>query len=186
MWKCPFEKLSFRNTETAGSHTDILKHSSCIFYLFTCEISVFQPKKGGGLSYNSTVPLTHCSEKLVQLILHEYSILLPSLVTLFNFPLMISDTSTLTWLQKSSMLRFCSERTALQMSLLMSLWATEYTCLAYMWVYIYFNSSISLMQSFSDWKVCWQIWKWLLIINLITGVQQSGSDFYRGSGSSGS
>uniref|UniRef100_A0A8C9SWW4 Developmentally regulated GTP binding protein 2 n=1 Tax=Scleropages formosus TaxID=113540 RepID=A0A8C9SWW4_SCLFO len=35
----------------------------------------FKPKKCGGLSYNSTVPLTHCSEKLVQLILHEYSIL---------------------------------------------------------------------------------------------------------------
>ncbi|KAG9343033.1 hypothetical protein JZ751_015251 [Albula glossodonta] len=32
----------------------------------------FKPKKGGGLSYNSTVPLTQCSEKLVQLILHEY------------------------------------------------------------------------------------------------------------------
>ena len=37
--------------------------------------SFVQPKKGGGLSYNSTVPLTQCSEKLVQLILHEYSIL---------------------------------------------------------------------------------------------------------------
>uniref|UniRef100_A0A7N6BBV4 OBG-type G domain-containing protein n=1 Tax=Anabas testudineus TaxID=64144 RepID=A0A7N6BBV4_ANATE len=34
----------------------------------------FKPKKGGGLSYNSTVPLTQCSEKLVQLILHEYKI----------------------------------------------------------------------------------------------------------------
>uniref|UniRef100_A0AAR2JZ83 Developmentally regulated GTP binding protein 2 n=1 Tax=Pygocentrus nattereri TaxID=42514 RepID=A0AAR2JZ83_PYGNA len=34
----------------------------------------FKPKKGGGLSFNSTVPLTHCSEKLVQLILHEYKI----------------------------------------------------------------------------------------------------------------
>ncbi|KAJ8251829.1 hypothetical protein GJAV_G00225870 [Gymnothorax javanicus] len=34
----------------------------------------FKPKKGGGLSYNSTVPLTHCSEKLVQLILHEYKL----------------------------------------------------------------------------------------------------------------
>uniref|UniRef100_A0A8C7T807 Developmentally regulated GTP binding protein 2 n=1 Tax=Oncorhynchus mykiss TaxID=8022 RepID=A0A8C7T807_ONCMY len=33
----------------------------------------FKPKKGGGLSYNSMVPLTMCSEKLVQLILHEYS-----------------------------------------------------------------------------------------------------------------
>ncbi|XP_005750237.1 developmentally-regulated GTP-binding protein 2 [Pundamilia nyererei] len=34
----------------------------------------FKPKKGGGLSFNSTVPLTQCSEKLVQLILHEYKI----------------------------------------------------------------------------------------------------------------
>ncbi|KAG2455498.1 DRG2 protein, partial [Polypterus senegalus] len=34
----------------------------------------FKPKKGGGISYNSTVPLTQCSEKLVQLILHEYKI----------------------------------------------------------------------------------------------------------------
>ena len=36
----------------------------------------FQVKKGGGLSFNSTLPLTKCSEKLVQLILHEYSILI--------------------------------------------------------------------------------------------------------------
>ncbi|TKC53131.1 hypothetical protein EI555_006629, partial [Monodon monoceros] len=35
----------------------------------------FKPKKGGGISFNSTVTLTQCSEKLVQLILHEYSIL---------------------------------------------------------------------------------------------------------------
>lgn len=34
----------------------------------------YKVKKGGGLSFNSTVPLTHCSEKLVQLILHEYKI----------------------------------------------------------------------------------------------------------------
>ncbi|OWK57885.1 Developmentally-regulated GTP-binding protein 2 [Lonchura striata] len=33
----------------------------------------FKPKKGGGISFNSTVTLTQCSEKLVQLILHEYS-----------------------------------------------------------------------------------------------------------------
>jgi len=31
-------------------------------------------KKAGGLSFNSTVPLTKCSEKMAQLILHEYSI----------------------------------------------------------------------------------------------------------------
>ena len=36
---------------------------------------LWQLKKGGGLSFNSTLPLTKCSEKLVQLILHEYSIL---------------------------------------------------------------------------------------------------------------
>ena len=35
----------------------------------------FQQKKGGGLSFNSTIPLTKTSEKMVQLILHEYSIL---------------------------------------------------------------------------------------------------------------
>uniref|UniRef100_A0A8C9TSF5 Developmentally regulated GTP binding protein 2 n=1 Tax=Scleropages formosus TaxID=113540 RepID=A0A8C9TSF5_SCLFO len=48
----------------------------CPLQLFqTSTFFVLQPKKCGGLSYNSTVPLTHCSEKLVQLILHEYSIL---------------------------------------------------------------------------------------------------------------
>ncbi len=36
---------------------------------------LFQIKKGGGLSFNSTLPLTKCNEKLIQLILHEYSIL---------------------------------------------------------------------------------------------------------------
>lgn len=41
----------------------------------TAPLSSFQPKKGGGISFNSTVSLTQCSEKLVQLILHEYSIL---------------------------------------------------------------------------------------------------------------
>jgi len=34
----------------------------------------FKQKKGGGLSFNSTVTLTKCSERLVQLILHEYKI----------------------------------------------------------------------------------------------------------------
>ncbi|KAI0239842.1 Developmentally-regulated GTP-binding protein 2 [Lamellibrachia satsuma] len=34
----------------------------------------FKMKKGGGLSFNSTLPLTNCSEKLVQMILHEYKI----------------------------------------------------------------------------------------------------------------
>ena len=37
--------------------------------------SLFQVKKGGGLSINSMVTLTHMSEKMAQLILHEYSIL---------------------------------------------------------------------------------------------------------------
>lgn len=35
----------------------------------------FQQKKGGGISFNSTLPLTKCNEKMVQLILHEWSIL---------------------------------------------------------------------------------------------------------------
>jgi len=32
----------------------------------------FKIKKGGGISFNTMVPLTKCSEKMVQLILHEY------------------------------------------------------------------------------------------------------------------
>lgn len=34
----------------------------------------FKEKKAGGLSFNSTCPLTKCNEKLVQLVLHEYKI----------------------------------------------------------------------------------------------------------------
>jgi len=34
----------------------------------------FKPKKTGGISFTHTVPLTQCSEKLVQMILHEYKI----------------------------------------------------------------------------------------------------------------
>ncbi|XP_006816617.1 developmentally-regulated GTP-binding protein 2-like [Saccoglossus kowalevskii] len=34
----------------------------------------FKQKKGGGVSFNSTLTLTKCSEKMVQLILHEYKI----------------------------------------------------------------------------------------------------------------
>lgn len=34
----------------------------------------FKIKKGGGISFNSTCPLTRCDEKLVQMILHEYKI----------------------------------------------------------------------------------------------------------------
>lgn len=43
--------------------------------VLNCSVASSQPKKGGGISFNSTVTLTQCSEKLVQLILHEYSIL---------------------------------------------------------------------------------------------------------------
>jgi len=34
----------------------------------------FKQKKAGGLSFNSTCPLTRIDEKLVQMILHEYKI----------------------------------------------------------------------------------------------------------------
>ena len=41
-----------------------------------------QVKKGGGMSINSTVTLTKMSERMAQLILHEYSILLTFTATL--------------------------------------------------------------------------------------------------------
>ncbi|KAK2492708.1 hypothetical protein MC885_002880 [Smutsia gigantea] len=47
---------------------------SCPFASSSPPFRLFQPKKGGGISFNSTVTLTQCSEKLVQLILHEYKI----------------------------------------------------------------------------------------------------------------
>lgn len=34
----------------------------------------FKQKKGGGISFNSTLPLTKCNEKMVQMILHEWKI----------------------------------------------------------------------------------------------------------------
>lgn len=34
----------------------------------------YKPKKGGGISFNSTLTLTKCSEKMVQTILHSYKI----------------------------------------------------------------------------------------------------------------
>lgn len=41
--------------------------------LVSCSYSL-QVKKGGGIAFNSTCPLTKVDEKLVQLILHEYKI----------------------------------------------------------------------------------------------------------------
>ena len=43
--------------------------------MYVCLFVCVQVKKGGGMSINSTLTLTKMSEKLVQLILHEYSIL---------------------------------------------------------------------------------------------------------------
>ena len=34
----------------------------------------FKQKKTGGLKFTHTVPITHCNEKMVQMILHEYKI----------------------------------------------------------------------------------------------------------------
>uniref|UniRef100_A0A8C5QRC8 Developmentally regulated GTP binding protein 2 n=1 Tax=Leptobrachium leishanense TaxID=445787 RepID=A0A8C5QRC8_9ANUR len=50
----------------------VISHDSTLFGLFQIHVPSSPPKKGGGISFNSTVPLTQCSEKLVQLILHEY------------------------------------------------------------------------------------------------------------------
>lgn len=46
----------------------------------------FKIKKGGGITFNSTCTLTHLSEKLVQLILHEYKI--------FNAEVLFREDST--------------------------------------------------------------------------------------------
>lgn len=46
----------------------------------------FKPKKGGGISFNATVTLTKCNEKMVQMILHEYKI--------FNCEVLFRDDCT--------------------------------------------------------------------------------------------
>ena len=51
-------------------------HSVISHYsLMRIKLGILQVKKGGGLSINATVTLTQMSEKMAQLILHEYSIL---------------------------------------------------------------------------------------------------------------
>jgi ribosome-interacting GTPase 1 len=42
-------------------------------FLFLCQI-YFKKKKTGGISFNSTLHLTHVDEKLCYQILHEYKI----------------------------------------------------------------------------------------------------------------
>ena len=51
-------------------------------------------KKGGGISFNAVVKLTHMNEKLVDLILREYS--KPSCFFFFVFS---SSSSMLTWVR---------------------------------------------------------------------------------------
>lgn len=46
----------------------------------------FKQKKGGGISFNSTLTLTKCNEKMVQMILHEYKI--------FNAEVLFRDDCT--------------------------------------------------------------------------------------------
>ncbi|XP_076076005.1 GATOR1 complex protein NPRL3-like [Mytilus galloprovincialis] len=46
----------------------------------------FKPKKGGGISFNSTLTLTKCNEKLCQMILHEWKI--------FNAEILFRDDCT--------------------------------------------------------------------------------------------
>lgn len=45
-----------------------------MFYLFFHWQIYFKKKKTGGISFNSTLPLTHVDEKLCYQILHEYKI----------------------------------------------------------------------------------------------------------------
>ena len=44
------------------------------FCTLTIDTFIFQPKKGGGVSFNSMVTLTKTNERMVQMILHDYSI----------------------------------------------------------------------------------------------------------------
>ncbi|CAF3295660.1 unnamed protein product [Rotaria socialis] len=46
----------------------------------------FKPKKTGGINITSTVPMTRCSEKMIQLILHEYK--------MFNAQVLFRDDYT--------------------------------------------------------------------------------------------
>lgn len=48
-------------------------------------------KRMGGLNFTHTVPLTHCREKLVMTVLHEYKI--------FNADVVFRDDCTLVFLQ---------------------------------------------------------------------------------------
>ena len=50
-------------------------HMHSVISLMRVKLGILQVKKGGGLSINATVTLTQMSEKMAQLILHEYSIL---------------------------------------------------------------------------------------------------------------
>jgi len=55
--------------------------SQCVCVLYDGYVHMRDKvKKAGGVSFNSTVPLTKCSEKMAQLILHEYSIHLSALI----------------------------------------------------------------------------------------------------------
>lgn len=47
----------------------------------------FKQKKGGGLSFNSTCPITKCNEKMVQTILHSFKI--------FNAEVLFREDSTI-------------------------------------------------------------------------------------------
>lgn len=68
----------------------------------------FKQKKGGGLSFNSTCTLTKISERLVQLILHEYSMNFHSSLIFLCVLLKVSICSIVkTFLQKYLMLKFC-------------------------------------------------------------------------------
>ncbi|EAW55671.1 developmentally regulated GTP binding protein 2, isoform CRA_c, partial [Homo sapiens] len=62
-----------KSASSKGEGFDVMKSGDARVALIGFP-SVGKPKKGGGISFNSTVTLTQCSEKLVQLILHEYKI----------------------------------------------------------------------------------------------------------------
>jgi hypothetical protein len=55
-------------------HALILSFSWMMNHFFVYKQIYFKRKKTGGISFNSTAPLTHIDEKLCYQILHEYKI----------------------------------------------------------------------------------------------------------------
>lgn len=69
--------LPFARVSLSRCHFGWMLHLNFSFFWFSLCVSdqiYFKKKKTGGISFNSTLPLTHVDEKLCYQILHEYKI----------------------------------------------------------------------------------------------------------------